>query len=187
MHDLQERIKLTDARVPLRMTFLYNRPGPGHKIYPYLLRDLAIDGPTRSGRPTSPTSRWRGASSTWWRSLDWYSRRVLAWRLSNTLTATSASRRWRRRSPALRPAGDLQHRPGQPFTGDRLHRRARWPRHRASAWTARALARQRLRRAAVARVKYEEVYLHAYDTASEDAALCPLLQLLQQPTPAFKP
>ena len=40
-----------------------SKPAPGHKIYPYLLRNLTVTGPTRSGRWTSPTSRWRAASS----------------------------------------------------------------------------------------------------------------------------
>ena len=41
-----------------------NKPPPGHKIYPYLLRK--IGGPARPGlgRWTSRTSRWRAASST---------------------------------------------------------------------------------------------------------------------------
>jgi putative transposase len=42
-----------------------SRPAPGHKIYPYLLRGLAIERPTRCGRWTSPISRWLAASSIW--------------------------------------------------------------------------------------------------------------------------
>ena len=42
--------------------------------------------PIMSGRPISPTSRWRGALCILFAVLDWASRRVLAWRLSNTLT-----------------------------------------------------------------------------------------------------
>jgi putative transposase len=40
----------------------------GHKVYPYLLRDLVIDRPIRCGRPTSPTFRSGAGSCTWWRS-----------------------------------------------------------------------------------------------------------------------
>ena len=40
-----------------------------------------------SGAPTSPTSRCSRASFTWWAIMDWASRHVLAWRLSNTLDA----------------------------------------------------------------------------------------------------
>ena len=45
-----------------------SRPAPGHKIYPYLLRDLVIDRANQVWAPTSPTSRWRAAFSTWSRS-----------------------------------------------------------------------------------------------------------------------
>ena len=41
-------------------------PAPGHKIYPYLLRDLTIAGRTRRGAATSPTFDCAGDSSTWW-------------------------------------------------------------------------------------------------------------------------
>src|SRR5882757_2403380 len=49
------------------------KPEPGHKIYPYLLRGMEIVRPNQSlpprrrgcGRWTSPTSRWRVASSIW--------------------------------------------------------------------------------------------------------------------------
>ncbi len=41
-----------------------SKPAPGHKIYPYLLRKLAVTRPpTRFGRWTSPTSQWRAGLS----------------------------------------------------------------------------------------------------------------------------
>src|SRR4051812_18133828 len=42
-----------------------SKPAPGHKIYPYLLRGMTIERPTRSGPWISPTCPWRAASSTW--------------------------------------------------------------------------------------------------------------------------
>jgi putative transposase len=42
-----------------------SRPAPSHKIYPYLLRGLAIERRTKCGRWISPTSRWLVASSIW--------------------------------------------------------------------------------------------------------------------------
>ena len=45
-----------------------SKPAAGHKLYPYLLRDLVIDRPIRCGRPTSPTFRSGAGSCTWWRS-----------------------------------------------------------------------------------------------------------------------
>ncbi len=62
-----------------------SQPGKGHKIYPYLLRGLSIERANQV---------W--ASDIWYIPMakgfmyltvimDWYSRRVLAWRVSNTL------------------------------------------------------------------------------------------------------
>ena len=47
---------------------LYRKPNlsrrhAGHPVYPYLLRDLKINRPNRSGRPTSRTSRCTGGLS----------------------------------------------------------------------------------------------------------------------------
>jgi putative transposase len=49
---------------------IYRKPNtskkhPRHPVFPYLLRGLTPSiGPTRSGRWTLPTSRWRAASSS---------------------------------------------------------------------------------------------------------------------------
>ena len=48
---------------------------------------LAIERPNRSGAPTSPTSR-SGADSVLVAIMDWATRHVLAWRLSNTMDAS---------------------------------------------------------------------------------------------------
>ena len=62
-------------------------PGKGHKIYPYLLRDLTIDHPNQ-GWCTDityiPLARGFGYLVA---IMDWYSRKVLSWRFSNTLDA----------------------------------------------------------------------------------------------------
>ena len=51
---------------------IYRRPGasrptPERRVYPSLLRNTRITPPNRCGRPISPTCRWPGDSSTWWR------------------------------------------------------------------------------------------------------------------------
>lgn len=76
------RLMGLEAIYPQRRT---TRPAAGHKIYPYLLRNLAI---------TRPNQVW-AADITYIplchgflylaAVMDWYSRYVLAWRLSNTL------------------------------------------------------------------------------------------------------
>ena len=52
----------------LAITAIYQRPTTterhrGHPVFPDLLRTLTVTRPNPSGRPTSPTSQWRGALS----------------------------------------------------------------------------------------------------------------------------
>jgi putative transposase len=62
-----------------------SRPGPGHRIYPYLLRNVAIVRPDQvwsSDITFVPMPRgWMYLTVV----MDWFSRYVLSWRLSNTL------------------------------------------------------------------------------------------------------
>jgi putative transposase len=72
-----------------------SKPAPGHKVYPYLLRKLAVTRPNQvratditpdqvRGRPRIPMARGFVYLIA---IVDWFSRRVLAWRLSITLEA----------------------------------------------------------------------------------------------------
>jgi putative transposase len=59
--------------------------GKGHKIYPYLLRDLRIE---RSNQVWASDICYIPMAKGFMNLtgiMDWYSRRVLAWRVSNTL------------------------------------------------------------------------------------------------------
>jgi putative transposase len=59
--------------------------GRGHKVYPYLLRDVPID---RVGQVWSADITYLPMASGFMylaATIDWYSRYVLAWKLSNTL------------------------------------------------------------------------------------------------------
>jgi putative transposase len=63
-------------------------PGAGHKIFPYLLRDVAIERPDQVWS-TDITYVPLAAGFMYLAAvIDWYSRYVLAWRLSNTLDGT---------------------------------------------------------------------------------------------------
>ena len=72
---------------------LYRRPRttksePGHKIYPYLLRDMAVTRPNQVWAMDItyiPMARGFVYLAV---VLDWFSRRVLSWRLSITMEAT---------------------------------------------------------------------------------------------------
>ena len=70
---------------------IYRRPrtspqGPGNKIYPYLLNGMAITRQTKSGVPILHIPMAHGFMYLVV-IMDWYSRYVLAWQLSNTLDA----------------------------------------------------------------------------------------------------
>src|ERR1700759_5242478 len=61
------------------------KPAPGHKIYPYLLRNMTIDRPNQVWA-TDITYLPIGRGFLYLVAIiDWASRAVLAWRLSNTM------------------------------------------------------------------------------------------------------
>ena len=61
---------------------------PDHKIYPYLLRGLAITRPNQVWSTDITYIPLRNGFMYLAAVIDWYSRYVLAWRLSNTLEST---------------------------------------------------------------------------------------------------
>jgi putative transposase len=76
------RLMGLEAIYPKRRT---SRPCPGHKVYPYLLRNLKIDRPNQvwaADITYIPMSR---GFMYLVAVMDWHSRKVLSWRLSNTL------------------------------------------------------------------------------------------------------
>ena len=81
---LMRRMGIT-AIYPKRRT---SKPAPGHKIYPYLLRGLEI---REAGHVWSTDITYLPLARGFCyltAIMDWASRRVLAWRLSNTLDAS---------------------------------------------------------------------------------------------------
>jgi putative transposase len=62
-------------------------PGTGHKIYPYLLRNLAIQGPDHVWSTDITYVPMARGFVYLTAVMDWFSRYVLAWRLSLTLDA----------------------------------------------------------------------------------------------------
>jgi putative transposase len=70
---------------------LYRKPntskqGKGHQVYPYLLRDLVIDRPNQVWATDITYIPMQKGFVYLCCVMDWFSRKVLAWRLSNTLT-----------------------------------------------------------------------------------------------------
>ena len=64
-----------------------SRRNQAHRIYPYLLRDLAIERPNQVWAMDTTYIPMRRGFVYLSAVLDWATRRVLAWRLSNSLTA----------------------------------------------------------------------------------------------------
>ena len=70
------------ALYPRRRT---SQPGKGHKICPYLLRDLSIERANQAWASDISYIPMAKGFMYLVAIMDWYSRRVLSWRVSNTL------------------------------------------------------------------------------------------------------
>ena len=64
-----------------------SKPHPGHRIYPYLLKGLDIDHPNMVWAVDITYIPLRRGFMYLVAVMDWHSRKVLSWRLSNTLDA----------------------------------------------------------------------------------------------------
>jgi putative transposase len=64
-----------------------SQPHPEHKVYPYLLRNLEITAPNEVWCADVTYIPMRRGFLYLVAVMDWYSRKVLSWRLSNTLDA----------------------------------------------------------------------------------------------------
>ena len=62
-----------------------SQPGKGHKIYPYLLRDLKIDRPNQVWATDISYIPMAKGFAYLVAIMDWHSRKVLSWRLSNSM------------------------------------------------------------------------------------------------------
>ena len=62
-----------------------SRPHPQHKVYPYLLRGVMVTGPNQVWSTDITYIRLPQGFVYLVAVIDWYSRKVLSWRLSNTL------------------------------------------------------------------------------------------------------
>jgi putative transposase len=123
------------------------KPEPGHKVYPYLLRGMEVTRPNHVWAMDItyiPMARGFVYLAV---VLDWFSRRVLSWRLSITMEAAFCGETL---EDALARPGYLQHGSGQPVHRRGIHWRSDQKRHRHQhGWQGR-LAGQRVRRTAVA-------------------------------------
>jgi transposase InsO family protein len=124
-------------------------PHPEHRIYPYLLRDLAITRPNQVWCADVTYLPMRRGFLYLVAIMDWATRKVLAWRISND------GRRVLRRAleDAMARHGKpeiFNYRSGQPIHQPRLHPRAAGGRSADQHGWRGALDGQRLHRAPVA-------------------------------------
>ena len=143
-----------------------SKPAPGHKIYPYLLRKLTVARPNQVWAMDITYIPMARGFVYLVAVLDWFSRKVLAWRLSVTLET----------APCLEALNEAICKYGKPeimntdqgaqFTSIDFIKALKGADIRISmdgkgAWRDNVFL-ERLWRS----TKYEEVYLHAYESVS---------------------
>ena len=147
-----------------------SKPAPGHKIYPYLLRGMTIDRPNQvwaMDLTYVPMARGFVYLAV---VIDWFSRRVLAWRLSITMEAAFCVEALeealaRHGRPEIFNTDQGSQFTSEAFTGVLTRNGIAISMDGKGAWRDNVFV-ERLWRS----VKYEEVYLRAYDTVAEARA-----------------
>jgi putative transposase len=157
------------------ITALYRRPNtskpaPGHKIYPYLLRSVTVERPNQVWAMDITYIPMARGFVYLAAVVDWFSRRVLAWRLSITMEVEFCLEAVVGGAGEARQAGDFQHGPRQPVHQRRLHGPPSGEGHRHQHGRQGIVAGQRFRRAALALGQIREVYLRAYESVGEARA-----------------
>ena len=147
-----------------------SKPALGHKIYPYLLRGMKVDRPNQVWAMDITYVPMARGFVYLAAVVDWFSRRVLAWRLSITQEAAFC----------VEALEDALARHGRPevfntdqgsqftshaFTGVLLKAGIAISMDGKGSWRDNVFV-ERLWRS----IKYEEVYLRAYDTVSDARA-----------------
>jgi putative transposase len=147
-----------------------SKPAPGHKIYPYLLRKLAVTRPNQVWAMDLTYVPMARGFVYLCAVVDWFSRRVLSWRLSITMEAAfcieaveEALARCGR--PDIFNTDQGSQFTSMDFTAVLKKAEIAISMDGKGAWRDNVFV-ERLWRS----IKYEEVYLHAYKTVSEARA-----------------
>ena len=144
-----------------------SKPAPGHKIYPYLLRNLEIVRPNQVWATDITYIPMARGFVYLVAVVDWFSRRVLAWRVSITLEVEFClevveEALARCGKPDIFNTDQGSQFTSIPFTGLLLDHKIAISMDGRGAWRDNVFV-ERLWRS----IKYEEVYLHAYDTVAQ--------------------
>jgi putative transposase len=157
------RVMGLEAIYPRRRT---SEPCPEHRIYPYLLRNVAIERPDQVWSADITYVPLRRGFMYLVAVLDWHSRYVLSWELSNTLDSsfcvTALEAALAQQQPEIFNTDQGAQFTSQAFTG------VLEAANIAISMDGRGRALdnvfiERLWRT----VKYENIYLHGYETAAE--------------------
>ncbi len=141
---------------------------PEHPVFPYLLRGLIIDRPNQVWAADISYIPMRRGFLYLFAVLDWATRRVLAWRLSNTLTTDFCIETLEEAIAKYGKPEIFNTDQGSQFTdGDftdliRKKHGIQLSMDGKGCWRDNVFIERFWRS-----LKYEEVYLHAYDSASQ--------------------
>jgi putative transposase len=147
-----------------------SKPAPGHKIYPYLLRKLPVTRPNQVWAMDITYIPMARGFVYLAAVVDWFSRRVLAWRLSITMEAAFCIEALeealaRHGKPQIFNTDQGSQFTSLTFTGVLIRNDIAISMDGKGSWRDNVFV-ERLWRT----VKYEEVYLRAYETVRKARA-----------------
>ena len=147
-----------------------SKPAPGHKIYPYLLRGLKVERPNQVWAMDITYIPMARGFVYLAAVVDWFSRRVLARRLSITMEAAFCIEALEEAlvkygAPEIFNTDQGSQFTSADFTGMLIANAITISMDGKGAWRDNVFV-ERIWRS----VKYEEVYLHAYDSVGEARA-----------------
>lgn len=143
-----------------------SKPGKGHKIYPYLLRGLTIDRPNQVWATDITYIPMARGFVYLVAIMDWYSRKVLAWRVSNSMESDFCVEALEEAlanydSPKIFNTDQGAQFTSEAFTGVLIDAGVDISMDGKGRWMDNVFV-ERLWRS----VKYEDVYLKAYETVA---------------------
>jgi putative transposase len=147
-----------------------SKPAPGHKIYSYLLRGLKVDRPNQVWATDITYIRMARGFVYLAAVVDWFSRRVLAHRVSITMEADFCIEALeealaKHGAPEIFNTDQGSQFTSAAFTGVLIANEIAISMDGKGAWRDNVFV-ERIWKS----VKYEEVYLHAYDSVSHARA-----------------
>jgi putative transposase len=147
-----------------------SRRHPAHRIYPYLLRGLAIERPNQVWAMDTTYIPMRQGFVYLTAVLDWASRRMLTWRVSNSLAADACVEALeeaihRYGAPQIMNTDQGSQFTSSAFIGVLDRHGIRISMDGKGCWRDNVFV-ERLWKS----IKYEEVYLHAYDSVTDARA-----------------